>query len=148
VAEIRPTRWRSDPIAVASLISERLSSTGDSVAAIHLLVPQVEAALRQLALLIGAPIYAPRRGGGFHVRLLDDLLRDAKLVEVLSEDVTGYLRMLLTDARGWNVRNDVCHGLAPAGMLTPPVADRVMHALLVLATIREKRRDEPDPTGV
>lgn len=96
----------------------------------------MEQAVRQLATLIGAPIYAQRRGGGLHVRTLDDLLRDAAIGTALTENVVTYLRVLLTDARGWNVRNTVCHGLAPVSMLTMPVADRVLHAALVLSLIR------------
>jgi len=109
---------------------------GDAIAAIHILVPQIEQALRQLAILIGAAIYTQRRGGGLHARTLDDLLRDPALSDALGENVTTYFRVLLTDARGWNIRNNVCHGLAPTGMLTMPVADRVVHALLVLALLR------------
>jgi hypothetical protein len=112
----------------------------DAMAAVHVLIPQIEAALRQLATLVGAAIYTPRRGGGLHARTLDDLLRDPAIAAALGEDVTTYFRVLLTDARGWNIRNSVCHGLAPAGVLTMPVADRVVHALLVLALLRV--RDE------
>jgi hypothetical protein len=110
----------------------------DALAAIHILVPQVEEALRQLAILIGAPIYVPRRGGGLHARTLDDLLRDRFISQALGVDVTTYLRALLSDLRGWNLRNNVCHGLAPVGMLSMPAADRIVHALLVLALLREQ----------
>ena len=110
---------------------------GDSMAAIHMLVPQVEQAVRQVATLVGAAVYAPRRGGGFHARTLDDLLRDAVITDVLTTKWVTYLRVLLTDARGWNVRNTVCHGLAPASALTMPIADRVLHAMLMLALMGE-----------
>ena len=113
---------------------------GDSVAAIHLLVPQVEQAMRQLAVGVNAAIYKKRPGGGVHVRTLDDLLRDeavsAAVGPALGDGVLPYFRILLTDARGWNVRNTVCHGLAPVGALTMPVADRVVHVALVLSLLR------------
>lgn len=111
---------------------------GDSLSAIHILIPQIEQALRQLASLVGAPTYSQRRGGGLHARTMDDLLRDDAILAVLGEDVITYLRVLLTDARGWNLRNIVCHGLASVGMLTLPAADRVTHALLVLALVRTR----------
>lgn len=109
---------------------------GDSIAAIHVLVPQVEEAVRQLGILVGASLYTQRRGGGFHARLLDEFLRDAAVGEVLGDSVITYFRALLTDVRGWNVRNDVAHGLASEGMMQMPIADRVVHALLVLALVR------------
>jgi len=56
-----------------------------------------------------------------------------------------YLRILLTDARGWNVRNEVSHGLASFEMMSLAVADRVVHALLLLALVRDDA-DSSSPT--
>jgi hypothetical protein len=109
----------------------------DALAAIHILGPQVEAAIRQLAIRLNAPIYAQRRGGGLNYRTLDELLRDDLILAALGDNVVTYLRVLLTDARGWNVRNDVFHGLAPFEMMSLPVADRVVHALLLLALVKD-----------
>lgn len=108
----------------------------DSIAAIHILVPQLEQGLRQLAILIGARIYSQRRGGGLQFRTLDDLLRDERIGDFLGDDVIAYLHVLLSDARGWNVRNNVCHGLSSTSGLSMPVADRVVHALLLLGLVR------------
>ncbi len=109
---------------------------GEYVSAIHILVPQIEECVRQVAIAIGAPLYVQRRGGGLNVRTLDELLRDSALEEALGHDVTTYLRVLLTDARGWNVRNRVCHGLAPSTAFGPVVADRLVHTLLMLSLLR------------
>lgn len=116
----------------------RLYVKGDALAAIHILIPQLEQSVRQVATAIGAPIYAPRRGGGLHLRTLDELLRDGSVAAALGANISGYLRILLTDARGWNLRNNVCHGLASMGMLSMPAADRVVHAMVVLALFRKK----------
>lgn len=115
---------------------------GDYLTAVHVLVPQIEAAIRHLAGLVQAPTLTPRRGGGFHARGLDDLLREPAIKAVLGHDVVTYFRVLLTDARGWNVRNIVCHGLAAPNMFDAPVADRLFHAVLVLSLVRE-RDEEP-----
>lgn len=114
----------------------------DSITAIHVLVPQIEQAIRQLAILVGAPIYGPRRGGGLHTRTLDDLLRDEAILSALGENIVTYFRVLLTDARGWNVRNSVCHGFAPVSFLSMPVADRVVHAILVLGLVRQQEAEQ------
>jgi Domain of unknown function (DUF4209) len=132
------------------LFEEGLSAyvRGETLVAIHVLVPQVEQVVRQLATAVGAPIYIARRGGGLHTRTLDDLLRDPAVANALTDDVALYLRVLLTDARGWNVRNVVCHGLAPVTAFTQYVADRIVHSLLVLALIRavgpQGQEDESD----
>jgi len=115
---------------------------GEALAAIHVLIPQLEQVIRELAAAVRAPTYAPRRGGGLHLRALDELLRDEKVAAVLGPNISSYLRILLTDARGWNLRNNVCHGLASPGMLSAPAADRILHAILVLGLFRQ--RDDTD----
>lgn len=119
---------------------------GDAIAAIHVLVPQIEETLRELALQSGVRVYSRMRNeaGGFLFRTLGDLLSDQDVVELLGTSVATYFRVLLTDPRGWNIRNDVSHGLATGGALSMVAADRVVHALLVLSLFRE-RIDPADP---
>lgn len=115
---------------------------GDLVSAIHILVPQVEQCVRQLGSAIGAPIYSRRRGGGLNLRTLDDLLRDTAVAGALGEDVAIYLRVILTDARGWNIRNRVAHGLAPSSAFGVDVADRIVHATMTLALLRLQEEEQ------
>jgi len=109
---------------------------GDYLLTIHLLVPQIEKSARQLARLTGGYVLKPRRDGGFNLRTLDEILRDSKLVQAVGEDVSLYFRVVLTNQRGWNVRNEVCHGDWPARYFSKGVADRLIHILLVLAQVR------------
>lgn len=111
------------------------------VVACHLLMPQIEAAVRRLIELAGGAVLKPRRGGGFHLRTLDELFRDPILVAVFGEDTALYLRILLTDQRGWNLRNDVCHGLMTASSFQETISDRLFHVLLCLALVRENRNE-------
>lgn len=105
--------------------------------AIHLLIPQIEAALRNIAELSGGAVLKTARGGGFHLKTLDELLRSAQVEAVLNSDVTLYLRVLLTDQRGWNIRNSVCHGMSPFDQMSKGIADRLIHVLLLLPLIQE-----------
>ncbi|WP_434480139.1 DUF4209 domain-containing protein [Gemmatimonas sp.] len=129
------------PCARQSLLQSAIEAYAqeDAPVALHLLIPQVEHAVRLVAIAVNAPIYSDRRGGGKKLRTLDELLRDEKLSStlnpLLTTDAVPYLRMLLTDPRGWNVRNTVCHGLADDDELSMSVADRVLHAALLLALI-------------
>lgn len=115
----------------------------DVVVAIHTLVPQIEAAIRNLVELTGGAVLKPRDGGGFLLRALDELLRSPQVDAALGKDVTLYLRVVLTDQRGWNIRNDVCHGMFPYERASHVVADRLLHILLLMAQLRFK---EPTPT--
>jgi hypothetical protein len=109
----------------------------DYMTAIHILVPQAEAAIRTLVELMGGATLRRNRQGGLQLRTFDDLLRDERVENCFGKDAPFYFRVLLTDQRGWNIRNDVCHGMIPAGAFNYSTADRVMHVMLCLSQVRE-----------
>jgi Domain of unknown function (DUF4209) len=110
----------------------------DYIIAIHLLIPQIEATVRSLVEMSGGAVLKPGRGGGFHLRTLDEILRSEQVMKSLGEDVALYCRVVLTDQRGWNIRNDVCHGISLPDQFPKGVADRLIHILLLLAQLRTK----------
>lgn len=112
--------------------------------AIHLLIPQIESAFRKLVEHTGGSVLKPSRGGGLHLKTLDELLRDQRIINIFGEDMSLYFRILLTDQRGWNLRNDVCHGISPAATFQVNISDRVFHTLLCLALVRDKEGNNQD----
>jgi hypothetical protein len=110
----------------------------DFVKAIHVLVPQIEHVMRRLLALLGRPTSKHLRSnlGVMQEKSLDDILTDPAVRACLPDDVWRYLSVLLTDRRGWNVRNRLAHGLMMPGEFNSQVADYVLHALLTLAFIR------------
>ena len=113
----------------------------DYITAVHLLIPQIEVAIRRLFELAGYPVLVRGRNGAMQFRLLDNLLRDEVATEILSNDLVCYLRALLTDQRGWNLRNAVSHGLLLQQYFGADKADRVVHTLLCLAMVRYQTDD-------
>jgi hypothetical protein len=111
---------------------------GDALTSVHLLIPQIEASIRKLAELLGIAIIKRGRNGAMQLKLLDELLRERQMEETLGRDASLYFRILLTDQRGWNLRNSVSHGLLPHEQFEQGMADRVLHVLLCLGLIREK----------
>lgn len=109
----------------------------DYISAIHLLIPQAEAAVRKLIELMGGSTSKRNRLGGFQLKTFDELLRDENIEKCFDTDVSFYFRTLLTDQRGWNLRNDVCHGICPSTVFNYAAADRIMHVILCLALVRE-----------
>lgn len=109
--------------------------------ALHILIPQTEALIRNLAEMIGLPVLKPSRSGGFNYKSLDELLRDEKIIAVLTEDICLYLRVLLTDPRGWNLRNNICHGISRIEDFNQIIADRVFHALLCLSLVKKEKNN-------
>lgn len=110
---------------------------GEAIVAAPMLIPQVEDALRNLVRASGGSTYKPHRLGGLMLKTLDDLLREEIVTRSLGESIAHYFRTLFADQRGWNIRNDVCHGIASLAAFSPPMTDRIFHALLVLALLRE-----------
>lgn len=105
---------------------------------IHLLVPQIERVIRNLVELSGGAILKPSRNGGYHLKTLDELIKSQEVISALGKDASIYFRTLLTDQRGWNIRNNVCHGISSYEQMNKNTADRVLHVLLVLSLIRNK----------
>lgn len=109
----------------------------DYLVSVHLLIPQIEEAIRNLIEIARIPVLKPNKSGrGFQFRGLDDILRDRNAQKLLTEDLAYYLRILLTDNRGWNLRNEVCHGIAPLSLFNKMTADRLFHVLLCLGFLR------------
>ncbi len=113
---------------------------GNHMIAVHLLIPQIESALRVLLEKAGGSVLKPVRGGGFNFKALDHLLSDPLLVQVFGEDIVFYFHALLVDPRGWNLRNRVCHGLCDASEFGPTMSDRIIHVLLCLALVRKNKQ--------
>jgi hypothetical protein len=120
---------------------------GDYLKAIHVLIPQMERALLQLAELLGRPTRKPAtRGGGgvFHVRNLNDFLGDEAVRASLGPSLHVYLDSILANPKGMNLRNRVCHGLCPPEAFTRPWGDLVLQCAFALSMVRKSERPEPE----
>lgn len=110
---------------------------GDYLESVHLLVPQIEPYLRRMLELGGGATIKPGRHGGMHLLNLDEILRTGVVAKVFNDDVQRYLQVLLVDQRGLNIRHNLCHGLLPTEAFGRPMADRVLHVVLLLAQVRK-----------
>jgi hypothetical protein len=108
-----------------------------------ILIPEIEACLRMLLHLTGGSIYKPSRSGGLLERTLEEIIRDNSVSSVLGIDIVTYFATLLTDQRGWNLRNRICHGLMPASSFGAGVSNRILHALLILSLVRPENVPAP-----
>ncbi len=117
----------------------------DMIAALHILTPQIEIGIRTLVAKVGGAVLEPNRHGGLQYRSLNGLLNDKVLEQVFPEDVRSYFRVTFTEQRGWNLRNNICHGLQPATGFTRVQGDRVLHGLLCLGMVRPRREQEQSP---
>lgn len=105
----------------------------------HLIIPQLEEAIRNLIELVGGNVLKPaKRGRGFQLKTFDEILREEKLIEIIGDDFATYFRILFTDPRGWNLRNNVFHGLANPNVFDNQTGNMLLHSLLCLGLIKTK----------
>ncbi|MFJ1260698.1 DUF4209 domain-containing protein [Cupriavidus sp. CuC1] len=112
---------------------------GDPIKAIHLLVPQIEAALRNLLAALGGAVMVPNTDvGGFKAASLGEILNHAIFVEKASPDIRFHLRAMYNDPRGLNLRNELAHGLVRPELLNMGLANWVVHTVVLISLLRVK----------
>lgn len=125
-----------------SIIRQALDFLFDDqpVLACHLLVPQIECAIRNLVENAGFSVIKPQRRAekGFQLITLDDLLRKEPVAKAFTPDGALYLRLVLTDQRSLNIRNDICHSILPPDHFHSGVAARLLHVLVMIGWLRIK----------
>ena len=105
----------------------------------HLIVPQLENAICILVEKSGMSVLRPQKSGkGFQLKTLDDLLRMQPVKDALTDDGAYYLRLVLTNQIGLNIRNLMCHGIADPQYFDYGCAGRLLHVLFILGMVREK----------
>jgi hypothetical protein len=108
----------------------------DHIVTIHLLVTEIENSIRHLAESIGVQPLRRNEYGGFELKMLGTLLSDDSVKTFLSSDIVTYMQALLTDQRGWNLRNSTCHGDRPDTGFTAEASNQLMHVVLFLSLLR------------
>ncbi|QDU41119.1 hypothetical protein Mal4_54840 [Maioricimonas rarisocia] len=115
----------------------------DHVTAIHVLVPQIEAALRRLLPILGKPTNKHRRSdtGAMVEKTLNEILEsEPSVTQFFGEDFVFYLRMFLCDPRGQNVRNRMSHGLMDPNHFHRGISDRLLHIIWSLGFVRQQEQ--------
>ncbi len=108
---------------------------GNYISSTLILILQIESIVRELVKINGGTIYKPHN---FQLRSLGSLLKDDKFITAfkLNSNIPRYFELLLTDQRGWNLRNMICHGHFPKNSLNSKTTTAIIHTLLILSNIR------------
>jgi Domain of unknown function (DUF4209) len=121
------------------LIGEGLKRffAGDHLGATHILLPQVECALRNLLGLLGRPTNKAVRGesGVMQERNMNEALGDPAVQSVLPEDFQRHLQIVFASRLGFNLRNVVAHGLLPASQFSILTSLMALQGLLLMSLI-------------
>ena len=113
----------------------------DHLKAIHLLVPQVEAALREWLVLLGeSPMQPDTDSGGFKAIGMGQVLHTDSFKSKVDSTLRLHLKALYTDPKGLNLRNRIAHGLASPELLNRGASNWVIHSLLAIRTYAHIRK--------
>jgi hypothetical protein len=127
---------------------------GDFVSALHILVPQFENVLRTVIEKATADTVAranatslvemssertvikPRRGvRGWQYETFGDLLQREFVRTHVQRDIRDYIRIVMSEQTGLNLRNEVAHGLIRPENCTRSTVEIVVHLFLVIRGI-------------
>jgi len=103
-------------------------------------IPLIEDAVRNLYRINNQTYIRLNDDGGYDVLSLDKLLSRGLIkviFQTMGENVEYYLRVLLTEKVGWNLRNNFAHGINKKLFESEDVASRLVHVLFCLSLVRK-----------
>jgi len=118
---------------------------GDYVSALHILVPQYEDSLRSIVEQGGQGVVSPRRGeAGWNVQAFGEFFKSELLKSSMPKDMWHYIRIVMVEQTGWNLRNRIAHGLISPQDCTETEAVTVLHLYLLLTLFRNEGQNDID----
>jgi hypothetical protein len=110
----------------------------DHLASTHVLVPQVERALRTTLGLLGRPTNKIIRGekGVMQEQNMNDALADPAMRQLLPKDFNRHLQIVFSSRLGFNLRNLIAHGLLPTSQFSILTSLLALQGLLLLSQIK------------
>lgn len=106
------------------------------------MVPQIEHAFRCWMRESGIATEVTRDHAMWRQLTLHAMLSRSDLVGLMGEELNWYVKGLLIEDRGWNLRDSVCHGLADQTWFSKAKADRLIHLTVGLSLVG------PQPTSL
>lgn len=108
----------------------------DYVSTLHVLVPQLEACVRRMFARAGIATTSIKQGTIQHEQTFNELLEREEVKEDLGTDFHKYLKMVMVDPLGLNLRNDIAHGLVKPSECNERNGLVVLHLFLILTRFR------------
>ena len=111
------------------------------VAAIHILVFQIEGVLRDLLGKLGLSTFS-YRNNEMRERMLSDILATLSQIEGIDKDFLKFIEIFLSDIRGDNYRNEIAHGLLSLEDFTKENVQLLLLILIQLASYSIVKKDK------
>lgn len=105
----------------------------DYISSLHILVPQLEAAIRTLLKKGGIQTISFERGTtSTQESSLTELLERPEFREIFGETLRWYMKLVLVEKLGLNLRNDIAHGLIEFEKCNLSNANTILHIFILL----------------
>lgn len=120
-----------------SILREGLNAyfSGNYIVAMHVLIPQIESYCRNWVYQSEEPTIEYKKDQ-YQLETFDKILRKNCIESIENGDFAYYLRLVLTNQKGLNLRNDVCHGILPMSGFSAKNADLLIHIIMSLSILR------------
>lgn len=112
----------------------------DYVSAIHILVFQIEGILRDVIGQMGLPTFS-YRNNEMRQRMLSDILDALSDAKGFTQDLLKFISIFLNNVIGYNLRNDVAHGLVNIDKLNKANAQLLLLILLRIAIYKVTKKE-------
>ena len=115
----------------------------DYLVSSHLFNPLIESAIRELIKICNGIVLRPNNLGGYDRLTLSQLLKGQEdiienIFSGMGQNMAFYLRLVLTEKLGMNLRNDFAHGFGKKKFFRSDVSDRLFHIMLCLSRLKKQ----------
>lgn len=127
--------------------------TEDYIVSSHLFVSLIESGIREMVRLSGGSVMKPNNLNGFDYIPLGRLLHDNQdILDVAfpylkKHNIVFYLRLLLTEKTGMNLRNWIAHGIDKKRFFQRIPSDMLFHVLILLSIIQVKKDNDKNSSS-
>lgn len=104
----------------------------DYISAIHILVPRFESSFRDFFSIIGLPTTSLKSASVQHEQNFSDFINNDFVKNFIREDFLFLIKYIMLDDLGYNLRNEVAHGLAEMSLFKKSIADMVIYLFFCL----------------
>jgi uncharacterized protein DUF4209 len=110
--------------------------SGDFYSASNLMIPQIENCLRGILRKFGgSSVKFDPNGGGTRKLTMGEIINDPLFKARFNSDGLFHLKALYVSPKGFNLRNDMSHGLCKKESIDEGITNWVLHTLLYLAEV-------------
>lgn len=114
----------------------------DYISSLHVLVPQLEATVRNFFSQAGFSTTSIKKGLAQHEETLNEFLKNDFVVKGLGEKYHKYLQLVLVDQTGLNLRNDIAHGLISIDQCNKAICLIIIYLLLSMTRYHFRKTED------